>query len=76
MANKEFKITLPEEVADTLGIDKDSVFETYFYDGEIIVRHIESDTEDIFEDKENGIPEKCVVCPNFCWKCRNCTIDI
>ena len=28
------------------------------------------------DDIDLSLHEKCVLCPNFCWHCKKCTIDI
>ena len=63
--NVEFKITLPEELLETFGIDEDTPFEAYFEDGCIKVRILDEDDE--FED--------CIGCPYFCEECGTCTYD-
>jgi len=79
----EFSFTLPEDLLDALGINEDSMFETYFEDGRVRIRLLdeedcqeEAENEDVVDDEDLNIPEKCVLCPNFCWHCRKCTIDI
>ena len=79
----EFSFTLPEDLLDALGINEDSMFETYFEDGRVRIRLLdeedcqeEAENEDVVDDEDLNIPEKCVHCPNFCWHCRKCTIDI
>lgn len=74
----EFTITLPDELLDALGIDEDTLFEAFYEDGKIKVRPLdEADLdEDIEDSDENEVPEKCVLCPNYCWKCGSCTINI
>ena len=74
----EFTITLPDELLDALGIDEDTIFEAFYEDGKIKVRPLdEADLdEDIEDSDENEVPEKCVLCPNYCWKCGSCTINI
>lgn len=80
----EFSFSLPEELVKTLGIDEDTAFETYFEDGRVKVRILDEEdfendvelSEDIEKNDELNVPEKCVLCPNFCWHCRKCTIDI
>ncbi|MBP3445933.1 MAG: hypothetical protein J6K64_01505 [Clostridia bacterium] len=85
----EFSFPLSEELLKTLGIDEDTAFETYYEDGRIRVRVLDDeeledefdDTEDEAVDEEDddidlSLPEKCVLCPNFCWHCKKCTIDI
>lgn len=41
--NVEFKITLPDELLETFGIDEDTPFEAYFEDGAIKVRILDED---------------------------------
>ena len=74
----EFTITLPDELLDALGIDEDTIFEAFYEDGKIKVRPLdEADIdEDIEDSDEDEVPEKCVLCPNYCWKCGSCTINI
>lgn len=79
----EFSFTLPEDLLDALGINEDSMFETYFEDGRVRIRLLdeedcqeEAENEYVVDDEDLNIPEKCVLCPNFCWHCRKCTIDI
>lgn len=81
----EFSFPLLEELLKNLGIDEDTAFETYYEDGRIRIRVLDDDeledevedTEDeVDEDEDLNIPEKCVLCPNFCWHCKKCTIDI
>lgn len=69
----EFRITLPEELLNTLGIDEDTLFEAYFDAGSIKVRILdEDDLEDGFGDE---VPEECAECPHYCWHCGVCTLD-
>lgn len=74
----KFTITLPDELLDALGIDEDTIFEAFYEDGKIKVRPLdEADLdEDIEDSDEDEVPEKCVLCPNYCWKCGSCTINI
>ena len=74
----EFTITLPDELLDALGIDEDTIFEAFYEDGKIKVRPLdEADLdEDIEDSDEDEVHEKCVLCPNYCWKCGSCTINI
>ena len=74
----EFTITLPDELLDALGIDEDTLFEAFYEDGKIKVRPLDEDDlyEDIEDSAEDEVPEKCVLCPNYCWNCGSCTINI
>lgn len=74
--NVEFKITLPEELLETFGIDEDTPFEAYFEDGYIKVRILDEDDLDIFDDEdEDDEFEDCIGCPYFCEECGTCTYD-
>ena len=74
--NVEFKITLPEELLETFGIDEDTPFEAYFEDGCIKVRILDEDDLDIFDDEvEDDEFEDCIGCPYFCEECGTCTYD-
>ena len=74
----EFTITLPDELLDALGIDEDTIFEAFYEDGKIKVRPLDEAEldEDIEDSDEDEVPEKCVLCPNYCWNCGSCTINI
>lgn len=74
----EFTITLPDELLDALGIDEDTLFEAFYEDGKIKVRPLDEDDldEDIEDSDEDEVSEKCVLCPNYCWNCGSCTINI
>lgn len=74
----EFTITLPDELLDALGIDENTLFEAFYEDGKIKVRPLDEDDldEDIEDSDEDEVPEKCVLCPNYCWNCGSCTINI
>ena len=74
--NVEFKITLPEELLETIGIDEDTPFEAYFEDGCIKVRILDEDDLDIFDvEDEDDEFEDCIGCPYFCEECGTCTYD-
>lgn len=69
----EFRITLPEELLNTLGIDEDTLFEAYFDAGSIKVRILDED--DLENEFEDDVPEECAECPHYCWHCGVCTFD-
>lgn len=74
---KKFTVVLPESLTDVLGIDEETVLETFFEDGKIKIRIIDDDgMENVYEDT-NGteIPEKCIECPHFCHECGVCTVN-
>lgn len=76
---REFRITLPEEWLEALGIDEDTFFEAYFDDGSIRIGILDEDElESEFEgirDFCDEVPEECAECPYYCWHCHACTID-
>ena len=74
--NVEFKITLPEELLETFGIDEDTPFEAYFEDGCIKVRILDEEELTNYDDvvEEDEIDE-CIGCPYFCEECGTCTYD-
>ena len=74
--NVEFKITLPEELLETFGIDEDTLFEAYFEDGCIKVRILDEEELTNYDDvvEEDEI-DKCIGCPYFCEECGTCTYD-
>ena len=74
--NVEFKITLPEELLETFGIDEDTLFEAYFEDGCIKVRILDEEEFAIFDDEvEEDEFDECIGCPYFCEECGTCTYD-
>ena len=42
----KIKIAMPDEVAENLGIDEDSVLESYYEDGYIYIRKVDDDELD------------------------------
>ena len=73
----EFTILLPEKLTAALDIDEDTLFETYFDDGQIKVRVID---ESEFKDElsncdltDNG--KECAECPNYCRSCGRCLFE-
>ncbi len=71
-----FKIDLPEEIISNLNIDEDTEFEAFFDGDSIIVQTLDDDDIASLTDDVIDVPEKCTMCPNFCWHCHRCTIDI
>lgn len=77
-------VTLPKELIDTLEINDETLFSTYFEDGKLIVEPIDEtcgadydeDDEEYCEDEEEGeVPERCLNCPRFCHICQECTLQ-
>ena len=72
------KIDLPDEVAETLGIDEDSVLETYYDNGYLYIRKVDDDElEDLSHDdmSESEDCEDCEDCAMFCPHCQHCILD-
>ena len=64
------RITIDKE--EGVSID-DCVNMHHAIDGPLDEADLDEDIEDSDEDE---VPEKCVLCPNYCWKCGSCTINI
>lgn len=67
------KIDLPNEVADTLGIDEDSVLESYYENGYIYIRKVDDDE---LEELTHGDDcDECEDCSMLCPHCNHCLLD-
>ena len=76
--NVEFKITLPDELLETFGIDEDTPFEAYFEDGAIKVRILDEDELETYGNVENDDEndrEECIGCPYYCEKTGVCLCE-
>lgn len=72
----EMILVLPEKTIKALGLDEDTIFESYFEDGKIIIHVLdEDDLGEIDEYEDDDIPEECLECPHFCQRCGVCTLD-
>lgn len=72
----EMILVLPEKTIKALGLDEDTIFESYFEDGKIIIHVLdEDDLGEIDEYEDDDIPEECLECPHFCRRCGVCTLD-
>lgn len=67
------KVALPDEVANTLGIDEDSVLESYYEDGYICIRKV--DVEELEKLSDECDMCDCEECEMFCPHCQNCILD-
>jgi len=56
----QFNLTVAPEIAEELNLDEDTVFETYFEDGKVIVRVLDDEAS----QELNSTP--CDLCPFFC----------
>lgn len=67
------KIDVPDEVADTLGIDEDSVLESYYEDGYIYIRKVDDDEiEELIHEDDC---DECEDCAMLCPHCNHCILD-
>lgn len=67
------KIDLPDEAADTLGIDEDSVLESYYENGCIYIRKVDDDElEELIHEDDC---EECEDCAMLCPHCQHCILD-
>lgn len=67
------KIDLPDEAADTLGIDEDSVLESYYENGYIYIRKVDDD--EIEELTHEDDCDECEDCAMLCPHCQHCILD-
>jgi len=58
----QFNLDVDPEIAEELSLDEDTVFETYFEDGKVIVRILEDADSQEFESTPGDM------CPFFCKK--------
>ena len=56
----QFNLDVDPEIAEELSLDEDTVFETYFEDGKVIVRILDDAVSQEFESTP------CDMCPFFC----------
>ena len=67
------KIDLPNEVADTLGIDEESVLESYYENGYIYIRKVDDD--ELEELAHESDCEECEECAMLCPHCQHCILE-
>lgn len=67
------KIDMPDEVADTLGIDEDSVLESYYENGYIYIRKVDDDEIDELTHEDDC--DECEDCAMLCPHCQHCILD-
>jgi hypothetical protein len=70
----KIKIAMPDEVANTLGIDEDSVLESYYEDGYIYICKVDDDELDELAHEYDDCTD-CEGCEMFCPHCQNCILD-
>ena len=87
--NFELSINISEEIAEKLGIDESTVFDTYYEDGRLIIavvdedeEYYDEDNEDYYDDEENEDDEyvdctedDCEECEYCCPHCGECILD-
>lgn len=67
------KIDMPDEMADTLGIDEDSVLESYYENGYIYIRKVDDDEIDELTHEDDC--DECEDCAMLCPHCQHCILD-
>lgn len=67
------KIDMPDEMADTLGIDEDSVLESYYENGYIYIRKVDDDEIDELTHEDDC--DECENCAMLCPHCQHCILD-
>lgn len=67
------KVALPDEVANTLGIDEDSVLESYYEDGYICSRKVDDEELEKLSDECDMCD--CEKCEMFCPHCQHCILN-
>ena len=67
------KVALPDEVANTLGIDEDSVLEYYYEDGYIFIRKVDDEELEKLSDECDMCD--CEKCEMFCLHCQHCILN-
>lgn len=67
------KVALPDEVANTLGIDEDSVLESYYEDGYIRIRKVDDEELEKLSDECDMCD--CEKCEMFCPHCQHCILN-
>ena len=67
------KIDMPDEMAETLGIDEDSVLECYYENGYIYIRKVDDD--ELEELTHESDCDDCEDCEMFCPHCHHCILE-
>lgn len=67
------KIDMPDEMADTLGIDEDSVLESYYENGYIYIRKVDDDEIEELTHEDDCV--ECEDCAMLCPHCQHCILD-
>ena len=88
--NFELSINISEEIAEKLGIDESTVFDTYYEGGRLIIAVVDEDEEyydeddDYYDEDEDEDDEEeyidcteddCEDCEYCCPHCGECTLD-
>ena len=85
--NFELSIYINEEIAEKLGIDENTVFDTYYDDGRLVVAVVDDDeyyddeTDYSYEEDEEEddyidcTEDDCEECEYHCPHCGACIID-
>lgn len=68
------RVGVPDEVADALKINEDSILESYYEDGYICIRKVpEDEIEELSHEYEEC--SNCENCAMFCAHCQHCILD-
>lgn len=70
----KIKIDLPEDVAETIGINKDSYLETYYEKGHLYIRSVPD--EELDEMISDGRVYACEDCEFVCPHCKRCINEV
>ena len=70
----KIKIAMPDEVAENLGIDEDSVLESYYEDGYIYIHKVDDDELNELAHEDDDCSD-CENCEMFCPHCQSCILD-
>lgn len=67
------KIELPDEIADMLDIDENSILEAHYDDGHIYIRKVSEDELDELAHEDDDCAD-CENCEMFCPHCQSCML--
>lgn len=70
----KIKIDLPEDVAETIGINEDSYLETYYEKGHLYIRSVPD--EELDEMISDGRVYACEDCEFVCPHCKRCINEV
>ncbi len=71
----KIKIALPDEAADMLGIDEDSILESYYDSGFLYIRKVDDEELKELSRADTDESAECENCAMLCPNCGRCTLD-